>query len=39
MVSKKQTATLKKVMRGLNKASKTHAKQAKSIKKVIKKKR
>ena len=39
MVSKKQAATLKKVMRGLNKASKTHAKQAKSIKKVVKKKR
>tara|TARA_R100000234_G_C4927548_1_gene146958 strand:+ start:297 stop:416 length:120 start_codon:yes stop_codon:yes gene_type:complete len=39
MVNKKQTATLKKVMRGLNKASKTHSKQAKTIKKVIKNKR
>ena len=39
MVSRKQKATVKKVIRGLNKASKTHAKQAKSLKKVIKTKR
>ena len=39
MVNKKQKATLKKVMRGLNKASKTHSNQAKSIKKFIKIKR
>jgi hypothetical protein len=39
MVNRKQRATVKKVIRGLNKASKTHAKQAKSLKKVIKPKR
>ena len=39
MVNRKQKATVKKVIRGLNKASKTHAKQAKSLKKVIKTKR
>jgi len=39
MVNKKQKARVKKVIRGLNKASKLHAKQAKSLKKVIKTKR
>ena len=39
MVNRKQRATVKKVIKGLNKASKTHAKQAKSLKKVIKNKR
>jgi len=39
MVNRKQRATVKKVIKGLNKASKTHAKQAKSLKKVIKAKR
>ena len=32
---KKQKAKIKKVMKGLQKASKTHAKQAKTLKGVI----
>ena len=39
MVTKNQRKTVKKVIKGLNKASKTHAKQAKTLKKVIKTKR
>ena len=36
---KKQKAKIKKVIKGLKKASKLHAKQAKSLTKVIKKKK
>ena len=35
---KKARAKLKKVIKGLSKASKTHAKQAKTLKSVLKKK-
>ena len=35
MIDKQKKATLKNVMKGLNKASKSHANQAKKIKKVI----
>ena len=33
----KEVAKIKKVIKGLNKASKSHAKQAKTLKSVIKK--
>ena len=36
MINKKKRATVKKVITGLNKASKTHANQAKKLKKVLK---
>jgi len=36
MMNKKKTATVKKVIKGLNKASKLHANQAKKLKKVLK---
>ena len=39
MISKKKKSSVKKVIKGLKKASKLHAKQAKSLKKVIKTKR
>ena len=35
-LSRKKKATVKKVIKGLNKASKLHASQAKKLKKVIK---
>jgi len=35
-LSRKKKATVKKVIKGLNKASKTHASQAKKLKKVLK---
>jgi len=35
-LNKKKKATVKKVIKGLNKASKLHASQAKNLKKVIK---
>ena len=35
-LNKKKTATLKKAIKGLSKASKTHANQAKKLKKVLK---
>jgi|TARA_R100001440_G_scaffold72014_1_gene95438 hypothetical protein len=35
-LNKKKKATVKKVIKGLNKASKLHASQAKKLKKVIK---
>jgi hypothetical protein len=35
-LNKKKTATLKKVIKGLSKASKTHDNQAKKLKKVLK---
>ena len=34
-LSRKKKATVKKVIKGLNKASKTHASQAKKLKKVL----
>tara|TARA_A100001015_G_scaffold82403_1_gene91384 strand:+ start:246 stop:401 length:156 start_codon:yes stop_codon:yes gene_type:complete len=37
-MEKKAKATIKKVIKGLTKASKTHAGQAKSLSKVVKKK-
>ena len=36
MMNKRKKATVKKVIKGLNKASKTHANQAKKLKKVLK---
>ena len=39
MISKRKKASVKKVIKGLKKASKLHAKQAKSLKKVIKPKK
>mgnify|MGYP006254307507 FL=1 len=36
MMNKKETATVKKVITGLKKASKLHANQAKKLKKVLK---
>ena len=36
MVSKQNRAKVKKVVRGLNKASKTHASQAKTLKGMLK---
>jgi len=39
MISKKKKSSVKKVIKGLKKASKLHAKQARSLKKVIKNKR
>jgi len=36
MMNKKKKATVKKVITGLNKASKLHANQAKKLKKVLK---
>ena len=39
MVTKNQRKKVKKVIKGLNKASKLHAKQAKTLKRVIKTKR
>jgi len=35
-LNKKKKATVKKVIKGLNKASKLHASQAKKLKRVIK---
>lgn len=35
-ISRRNKAAVKKVIKGLNKASKTHANQAKKLKKVIK---
>ena len=35
-LNKKKKATVKKVIKGLNKASKTHASQAKKLTKVLK---
>jgi len=35
-LNKNKKATVKKVIKGLNKASKTHANQAKKLKKVLK---
>jgi hypothetical protein len=35
-LNRKKKATVKKVIKGLNKASKLHASQAKKLKKVIK---
>ena len=35
-LSRKKKATVKKVIKGLNKASKTHASQAKKLTKVLK---
>ena len=35
-LNKKKKSTVKKVIKGLNKASKLHASQAKKLKKVIK---
>ena len=37
-MEKKAKATVKKVIKGLNKASKLHAGQAKSLSKIVKKK-
>jgi|TARA_R100000700_G_C3117865_1_gene108121 hypothetical protein len=39
MISKQKKSSVKKVIKGLKKASKLHAKQAKSLKKVIKPKK
>ena len=39
MVTKTQRKKVKKVIKGLSKASKTHARQAKTLKKVIQTKR
>ena len=36
MITKQKKSTVKKIIKGLNKASKTHANQAKKLKKVIK---
>ena len=36
MMNKRKKATVKKVIKGLNKASKLHASQAKKLKKVLK---
>jgi len=36
MMNKRKKTTVKKVIKGLNKASKLHASQAKKLKKVIK---
>ena len=38
MINKNKINTVKKVIKGLNKASKSHANQAKTLKKVLKKK-
>lgn len=38
MINKKKINTVKKVIKGLNKASKSHANQAKTLKKVLNKK-
>jgi len=35
-MDRKKKSTIKKVIKGLNKASKTHARQAQKLKKVIK---
>tara|TARA_R100001460_G_scaffold27174_3_gene54831 strand:+ start:312 stop:425 length:114 start_codon:yes stop_codon:yes gene_type:complete len=37
MMNKRKKATVKKIIKGLNKASKTHANQAKKLRKVLKK--
>jgi hypothetical protein len=39
MITNQKKATVKKVITGLNKASKLHASQAKKLKKVIKRKK
>tara|TARA_Y100000289_G_C3824473_1_gene100351 strand:- start:138 stop:257 length:120 start_codon:yes stop_codon:yes gene_type:complete len=39
MISKSKRKTVKKVIKGLTKASKSHAKQAKTLKKVLGKKK
>tara|TARA_R100000995_G_scaffold28326_1_gene12422 strand:- start:683 stop:814 length:132 start_codon:yes stop_codon:yes gene_type:complete len=36
MITKQKKSTVKKVIKGLDKASKTHASQAKRLRKVIK---
>tara|TARA_R100001510_G_scaffold55298_1_gene59045 strand:- start:649 stop:768 length:120 start_codon:yes stop_codon:yes gene_type:complete len=36
MMNKRKKATVKKIIKGLNKASKTHANQAKKLRKVLK---
>jgi|TARA_A100001391_G_scaffold104181_1_gene69532 hypothetical protein len=36
MMNKRKKATVKKIIKGLSKASKTHANQAKKLKKVLK---
>ena len=36
MMNKRKKATVKKVIKGLNKASKLHANQARKLKKVLK---
>jgi len=39
MVSKQNTSKLKKVVRGLKKASKSHLKQAKTLKSILNKRK
>tara|TARA_Y100000992_G_C21086053_1_gene405646 strand:- start:308 stop:427 length:120 start_codon:yes stop_codon:yes gene_type:complete len=39
MISKSKRKTVKKVIKGLTKASRSHAKQAKTLKKVLRKKK
>ena len=36
MMNKRKKATVKKIIKGLSKASKTHANQAKKLKRVLK---
>lgn len=36
MMNRRKKATVKKIIKGLSKASKTHANQAKKLKKVLK---